>query len=181
MKKQSLRIIAFLLAISTISCSPELRPFTANILQEGGWSDADLQKIQFYLSDDIIIRRKLSEGTSEITSGTIKIVNGEKVEEVRVKRGTPGTFLFRAGKNNFAIGFDATTDKRYLMFGANPKRQGSYVLLASEWKDRLGKVRYEDNFYFADQESAWASLLVDLKKIQKTEISSRTERGRKVN
>jgi hypothetical protein len=181
MKKQALKIIVFLLAISTISCSPELRPFTANVLQEGGWSDADLQKIQFYLSDDIVIRRALSEGTSEITSGTIKIVKGEKVEEVRIKKGTPGTFLFRAGKNNFAIGFDATTDKRYLMFGANPKRHGSYVLLASEWKDRLGKVRYDERFYFAEEESAWASLLVDLKKIQKTEVSSRTERGRKVN
>ena len=181
MTKQGLRIIVFLLAVTTIGCSPELRPFTSNILQEGGWSDTDLQKIQFYLSDDILIRRALKEGTSEITSGTIKIVKGEKVEEVRIKKGTPGTFLFRADKNHFAIGFDATTDKRFLMFGANPKRQGTYVLLASEWKDRLGKVRYDDRFYFAEEESAWASLLVDLKKIQKTEVSSRTERGRKVN
>ncbi len=181
MKKMSLRIIALALAMSAVSCSPELRPFTSNILQEGGWSDTDLQKIQFYLSDDILIRRKLSEGSSEITSGTIKIVNGEKIEEVHIKRGTPGTFLFRAGKNNFAIGFDAATDKRYLMFGANPKRQGSYVLLASEWKDRLGKVRYDDRFYFAEEESAWAGLLVDLKKIQKVEVNSRVERGRKVN
>ena len=181
MKKQSLRIIAFLLVITAIGCSPELRPFTTNILQEGGWSDSDLQKIQFYLSDDIVIRRNLSEGTSEITSGTIKIVKGVRVEEVRIRKGTPGTFLFRADKNHFAIGFDAASDKRYLMFGANPKRQGSYVLLASEWKDRLGKVRYDDRFYFAEEESAWAGLLVDLKKIQKVEINSRVERGRKVN
>ena len=181
MKKQVFKIIAFLSVVATVSCSPELRPFTSNILQEGGWSDTDLQKIQFYLSEDIIIRRELTEGTSEITSGTIKIVKGEKVEEVRIKKGTPGTFLFRAGKNNFAIGFDAASDKRYLMFGANPKRQGTYVLLASEWKDRLGKVQYDNRFYFAEEESAWAALLVDLKKIQKFEVNSRVERGRKVN
>jgi hypothetical protein len=180
MKKQAIQIIAFLMLFTAISCSPELRPFTSNILQEGGWSDTDLQKIQFYLSSDIIIRRNLSEGTSQITSGTIKIVKGEKVEEVRIRKGTPGTFLFR-DKTNFAIGFDATSDKRYLMFGANPKREGEYVLLASEWKDRLGKVRYDNGFYFAEEESAWASLLVDLKKIQRVEVNSRTERGRKVN
>jgi hypothetical protein len=181
MKKQAIKIIAFLSLFAAISCSPELRPFTSNILQEGGWSDTDLQKIQFYLSDDIIIRRQLTEGTSEITSGTIKIVNGQKLEEVRIKKGTPGTFLFRAVKNNFAVGFDANSDKRYLMFGANPKKQGSYVLLASEWKDRMGKVQYDNRFYFAEEESAWASLLVDLKKINKVEVDSRTEGGRKVS
>lgn len=30
------------------SCSQELRPFTANILREGNWSDTELHKIQFY-------------------------------------------------------------------------------------------------------------------------------------
>ena len=82
MKKQVFKIIAFSYLLATVSCSPELRPFTSNVLQEGGWSDNDLQKIQFY---------------------------------------------------------------------------------------------------FAEEESAWASLLVDLKKIQKIEVQSRTERGRKVN
>ena len=61
MKKQALKIIAFVCLLATVSCSPELRPFTSNILQEGGWSDNDLQKIQFYLSDDIVIRRQLTE------------------------------------------------------------------------------------------------------------------------
>ncbi|MBL7816408.1 MAG: hypothetical protein JNL70_15415 [Saprospiraceae bacterium] len=167
--------------ISLSSCGRELRPFTTNILREGNWSDSELSKIQFYLSDDIVIRRKLTEGSNEISSGgSIKIVKGEKVEEVRVKAGTPGVFLFRANDNHFAIGFDATNDKRYLMFGANPKRQGSYVLLASEWKDRYGKVRYDDRFFFTDEQSAIASLLVDFRKIRHTEVSSRTERGRKV-
>ena len=165
----------------TLSCSPDLRPFTRNILQEGGWGDNDLKKIQFYLSDDVVIRRNLTEGSSEITSGTIKIVKGEKVEEVRIKRGTPGVFLFRAKEDNFAIGFDGSSDKRFLMFGPNPKQRGSYVLLASEWKDRQGKVRYDDKFYYTDEGGTWANLLVDLKKVRKIEVNSSTARGRKVD
>jgi hypothetical protein len=163
------------------SCSPELRPFTSKLLTEGSWSDNELKKIQFYLSDDIVINRVLTEGSSEITSGSIKIVKGEKIEEVRIPRGTPGVFLFRAKEDNFAIGFDANSDKRYLMFGANPKKQGTYVLLASEWKDRQGKVRFDDKFYFTDTNSAWANLMVDLRKIRKVEVASRTVKGRRVD
>jgi hypothetical protein len=169
------------IAIALQSCGPELRPFTRNVLQEGGWSDNDLKKIQFYLSDDVVIRRNLTEGSSEITSGTIKIMKGVKVEEVRIRRGTPGVYLFKAKEDNFAIGFDGSSDKRFLMFGPNPKQRGTYVLLASEWKDRQGKVRYDDKFYFTDEGGALANLLVDLKKIKKVEVNSSTVRGRKVD
>ena len=172
---------AFILIVLASSCSKELRPFTSNELQEGQWSDSDLHKIQFYLSNDIVIRRNLTEGTNEIVSGgSIKIFKGEKVEEVRILRGTPGVFLFRANNDHFAIGFDAVTDKRYLMFGPNPKRQGSYVLSASEWKNRFGKVRYDDRFFFTDEQSAIAALLVDLRKIRRVEVNSKTELGRRV-
>ena len=172
----------FVLIFLMSSCSRELRPFTANIFRDGGWSDTELQKIQFYLSDDIVIRRKLTEGSNEISSGgSIQVFKGEKVEEVRIPHGTPGVFLFRAKDDHFAIGFDAANDKRFLMFGPNPKRQGAYVLLASEWKDRLGKVRYDERFFFTDEQSALATLLVDLRKIRKVEVNSKTERGRRVN
>lgn len=170
------------LSIMTIlsSCGSQLRPFTSHVLQEGGWSDSELKKIQFYLSDDIVIQRVLTEGSSEITSGTIKIVKGERIEEVRIPRGTPGVFLFRAKEDHFAIGFDSNSDKRFLMFGPNPKKQGAYVLLASEWKDRQGRVRFDDKFYFTDPTSAWANLLVDYRKVKRVEVASKTVKGRKV-
>ena len=180
MKKLINLFSACVLVFLMSSCAKELRPFTANILREGNWSDTELQKIQFYLSDDIVIRRKLTEGSSEITSGTIKIVKGEKMEEVRIPHGTPGVFLFRAKDDHFAIGFDGSSDKRYLMFGPNPKQRGTYVLLASEWQDRQGKVRYDDKFYFSNPDAAWANLMVDVKKIKHVEVSSNTVKGRKI-
>ena len=181
MKKivQLLPVLGMLLLIN--ACSPELRPFTSNLMKEGGWSDTDLKKIQFYLSDDVVIRRKLTEGSSEITSGTIKIVKGEKLEEVRIPHGTPGVFLFRAKDDHFAIGFDGSSDKRFLMFGPNPKQRGTYVLLASEWQDKQGKVRYENKFYFTNPDAVWANLMVDLRKIKHVQVSSNTVRGRKID
>jgi hypothetical protein len=180
MKKITYFLSLFSLLILANSCSPELRPFSSNLLKEGGWSDTDLKKIQFYLSDDVVIRRKLTEGSSEITSGTIKIVKGEKLEEVRIPHGTPGVFLFRVKEDHFAIGFDGSSDKRYLMFGPNPKQRGTYMLLATEWQDKQGKVRYDDKFYFTNPDAVWANLMVDLKKIKHVQVSSNTVKGRKV-
>lgn len=162
------------------SCATELRPFTNNLLKEGNWSDSELKKIQFYLSNDLVISRVLTGGMSEITSGTIKMVKGQKVEEVRIPRGTPGVFLFRANDDHFAIGFDGSSDKRYLMFGPNPKQKGTYVLLASEWENRRGRVRFDDKYYFTNPDGAWANLMVDVRKIRTVEIKSNTVRGRKV-
>jgi hypothetical protein len=181
MKKEIKILSIVLVIISMIACSPQLRPFTSNLLQEGGFKDSDLKKIQFYLSDDIVIHRRLTEGGSEITSGTIKIVKGEKIEEVIIRRGTPGVYLFKANNEHFAIGFDEKSNNRYLMFGPNPKRRGTYVLLASEWKDRSGKVRYDDKFYLTDERSALAALMVDLRKVKRVEVASQTARGRKVD
>ena len=180
MKKVFSFSAAVIFAFTMASCSSELRPFTANLLREGGWNDSELKKVQFYLSNDVILQRAIKNGTSEITSGSIKIVKGEKIEEVRIPRGTPGVFVFREKDNHFAVSFDATSDKRYLMFGPNPKQKGTYVLLASEWQNRQGKVRYDDGFYYTSDESAWAILMVDFKKIQKIEVASQTAKGRKI-
>jgi hypothetical protein len=108
-------------------------------------------------------------------------VRGEKLEEIRIPRGTPGVFLFKAKDNNFAVSFDATSDKRFLMFGPNPKQSGRYVLLASEWQNRQGKVKYDDKAYYTTDESALANLLVDFRKISQREVQTEVARGRKVN
>jgi hypothetical protein len=169
-----------LTASLSVRCSPQLQPFTANTLQEVNNSEENLKKIQFYLSEDVVIYRDVTRQNGDIIAGKIKIVQGREVEEVRIPKGTPGVFLFRVKDKNFAISFDEGNDKRYLTFGPNPKRGGTYVLLATDWKDRQGKVHYDDKVYWAAGESAFASLLVDLDKVRKTETQSRVAGGRKV-
>ncbi|MCB0683583.1 MAG: hypothetical protein KDC32_22165, partial [Saprospiraceae bacterium] len=133
------------------SCSPTLSPFTRNLLQENRWSDDELKRIQFYLSNDIVLHRKLDSGASTISDGEIKIINGQEVEEVVIRRGTPGVFLFRPKADHFAVSFESTgNDQRFLMFGPNPKLDGRFVLLASEWERRQGKVTYDGVTYWVD-------------------------------
>ncbi|WP_233752626.1 hypothetical protein [Flavilitoribacter nigricans] len=180
--KRTYQMFAGLLVLLTLSaCSPTLTSFTQRMYDEYDWTESELKRIQFYVSDDIVLRRQLTGGKSEIISGEIKVIDGREVEEVVIRRKTPGVLLFLPKENRFAVSFEADGDDRYLVFGPNPKAGSRYALLASEWRRRSGTVTYEGRKFQVDASSAFASLMVDLKKIRKISVSSRTARGRKVN
>lgn len=177
--KLSLAAGLFLLAFS--ACGPTLSPFTEQLYEQNRWSEKELKRIQFYLSENIVMRRELSGSKSEIVSGEIKMVDGRQVEEVVIRKGTPGVLLFLPDKDRFAISFEEGGGERFLVFGPNSKVNGRFVLLASEWKQRTGMVTYEGKKWRVDNTSAYASLLVDLKKVNRVTVDSRTAGGRKVD
>ena len=162
------------------SCAPTLTPYTQRLHKENQWTDDELRRIQFYVSEDIVMRRQVSGGTSEIISGEIKIVDGREMEEIVIRRGTPGILVFHPKSERFGISFEEGGDEKYLVFGPNPKAGGRFVLLASEWKRREGEVTYDGRKYRVSSASAYSSLMVDLKKIRKTSVRSRTASGRKI-
>lgn len=163
------------------SCSPSLKYYTSELDRKAGWSESELRKIQFYISDDIVLWRDISKGETEVIKGKIKMVDGRRVEEVVIKRGTPGTYLFTTGKEHYAIGFDSTDDNKYLIFGPSDQVNGRYVLLAREWGARRGKVTYGEKIYETAANSAYSYLLVDVDRKAKTKVSSESPGGRKVN
>lgn len=163
------------------SCSPNLHYFTQDLYNQNQWSESELSRIQFYLSQDLALRRQISEGESTIREGSIRIIDGQKVEEIVIPAGTPGVFQFSPKENRLAVSFEGGSDKRYLMFGPNPKLDNRYVLLASEWEDRQGKVTYDGGNYWVPAGNAMASLMVDLKRIRNVEVQSRVAGGRKVD
>lgn len=176
---QTLAIAVALLSLG--ACSPRLTHFTERLYDENRFTEVDLKKIQFYLSDDIVMRRAFSSSDSRIEGGTIRMIGGRQVEEIVIPRGTPGVFLFSPKADRFAISFEAEGDDRYLMFGPNPKAGGRFVLLASDWDRRQGTVTYEGRKFEVDASSAWANLMVDLKRMNSTSVKSRTAKGRTVN
>ena len=178
-----MKYLSFLVAVLFMlsSCSPRLTPFTQDLYEENDWSDKDLGRIQFYLSEDIILRRGISSGSSTISSGKIKVVNGKKIEETKIRKGTPGVFLFQPKDNRFAISFESG-DKKYLIFGPSKRFDGKYTLRAAEWdrENKQGQVTYNGKKYFTPSKSAYAALMVDLKKVGNSSIKSRTAKGRTV-
>lgn len=173
--------IAFLALIGLPSCSPQLSPFTRNVYEKSNLSDDALKKVQFYLSDNLVLTRDIEEGgTAQVLGGKITMKNGRKVEVVRFDRGTPGVFLLRPEDDHFAISFESGDDARFLIFGPNPKMEGRYVLLASEWKNRRGKVTYAGEKFRTNEDAFYLNLMVNLKRIRTEEVENRQAKGRKV-
>ena len=176
-----MRTVAFSLVVLFLArCAPSLKYYTKEIHDDSRWSDSELGKIQFYLSNDIFLWRDVNRGESVITNGKIKMVDGREVEEIVIKKGTPGAFLFSPQKNHYAVSFDNNDDSKYLIFGPSEKVNGRYVLLAKDWDRRFGKVTYGDKVYKTTNESAFAYLMVDVDKTRRTKVSTTKAPGRKV-
>ena len=169
----------FGIAVLTSSCGPQLSYFTQRLYDEGQFTDYELKNIQFYLSRDIVLRRDISRGRSEVVAGEIKMVDGRRVEEVVIRRGTPGVMVYHPKEDRFGISFE--NGDRYLMFGPNPKAGNRYVLLAAQWNRRTGKVTYDGRQFRVNADDALASLMVDLKKVRRVSVKSRVAKGRTID
>lgn len=176
------QVLAFLGVFSVVlfsACSNRLSYFTDELNERYRWTETELKKIQFYVSQDIVMKREVTGGDREVVSGKIKIEDGRKVEEVVIRKGTPGAYLFSPKEDRFAIGFEESND-RYLIFGPSPKYSDRFVLLASDWDRRSGEVTYDNKTWKVSSDNAYAALLVDLRKINKVDVNSRVAKGRKV-
>ncbi len=176
------QIIAWvsLIVLTTMSCSPTLSPFTQKVYDDYHWTADDLKQIQFYISDDIVLRRRVSEGETRIQNGKIKTIDGEKIEEIIFPRGTPCVYLFSPKEQRFAISFESAEPPRYLMFGPNPKFSNRYVLLGKEWDRNRGIISYEGAEWNTSSESAYACLLIDIKRATSIDRKQTVVKGQKV-
>ncbi|MFK8056988.1 MAG: hypothetical protein AB8F78_12770 [Saprospiraceae bacterium] len=175
-----LLLLSTLALFTLASCSPRLTPLTKSLRQQNGWSENELSKIQFYLSEDLILSRQRNSGTTEIVQGRVRVENGKDIEEIIFKRGTPGVVLFSPKDDNLALGFDARDDSKFLVFGPNPKQSGRYTLLASDWKRYRGKVTYAGETWEVSAANSDINLLLDMKKRGRTETRVKQETGRRL-
>ena len=173
-------IIISMLGILLSSCTQNLVPFTEKLSRRYNWGESGLSKIQFFTSNDIIIQRRVNKDEVEIVSGKIKIVDGKEVEEVLVKKGTRGVAVWFPKDDRLGISFEID-DEHYLTFGPNPKKTEKYYLLASQWKNKIGKVMYNGQEYFTSPQSADVYLMVDMKKLKKWEVDQRIAKGREID
>lgn len=171
-----LTICSFLI----IGCSPKLSTFSERLYNDGDWSEQELSDIQFYNSDNIVLRRQVRSGQSKIIDGEIKMENGRKVEEIIIKKGTPGIFVKRINDKNLAISFESGKDK-VLVFGPNKKIGGRYALKANNWERNRGEVNYAGKTWTITVINDVPMLQVDLSNKSKTTRRSRVAKGRKVN
>lgn len=172
------KFIGFITILFLFSSCKNLVFYTDSMQKKYSWNEDQIKRIQFFVSHDIVLRQEAAHGSTEIVKGTIKNVKGRKLNEIIIPSGTKGivTDIPREGK--FLVSFEMGDDKS-LSFGVNPTT-GKYVLLASDWKNEMGKVHYAETEYYTDPDSKYAALMVDLRKIEKLQMKQRVAKGRKV-
>jgi hypothetical protein len=169
----------FLALASMLGSCKNLVPYTDAMKKNHNWTNDQIKGIQFYVAHDIILRRELANGSSEIVHGTIKMVDGRKVDEVLIRAGTPGVVTQIPNDTKLMVSFEMG-DEHSLSFGVNPTAGEKYVLLASEWRNGQGKVHYSGDEYYTDPDSRNAYLMVDLRRIDKMELKQHVAKGRKI-
>ncbi|MBT8191014.1 MAG: hypothetical protein HKN67_05970 [Saprospiraceae bacterium] len=179
MKSIQYASLLFVLVFIT-SCTPQLNYFTRDLYNDYSWTTEEMKKIQFYLSQDIYLERHHGGEYSDIKDGSIKIESGSKVEKVIIKEGTPGVVVFSPKKDRYAVSFDDNPEN-YLLFGPNPKAKGRYVLLAKKWMKNSGIITYGNKEYRTSSRSAYAALMVDIRKARKTDYTKSTASGRTID
>ncbi len=171
----------FLVGLSSCGTSgSQKRPFTERLYKDSGLTEKQLEHVQFYIDRDIILYRTIGTNQSSVEEGKITSRGGKKVQEIVIRRGTPGTLVFMPKENRLGISFDSGNANNYLMFGPNSKNNNRYCLLANEWDRNEGTVTYGPNYWKTPAGSAFATLIVDYKNMQKTNYSSKSPGGRVV-
>lgn len=173
-----IKLIVFTAVLGFLySCSP-LTPYTPKVQSEYGIADEDIEKIQFYLSKDIIFYRAESGAQTATEGGELVISSDRNTEQVVIEKGTKGILEKKDGSNRIAIRFEPG-DEKYLYFVSN-SFGGKYVLDA-KWQNNVGELKYGGHTYYATSSSRDAFLQFKVRKFQRDNSSKRKVGGMEVN
>lgn len=87
----SLLALVGLLAASAAGCTTQRVAFLHSFREPGRLDSPELKKLQFYLSEDVILRRTVDTSEHLVTRDHVyRTVDGELVESVEFPAGTPG-------------------------------------------------------------------------------------------
>ena len=165
-----------LLSFSISSCS-NLILFTQDIRDDLYDNDLEVEKVQYYNSEKIILKRNLTKEETQIAKGTIRLENGQYFEEIIIPKKTKGIAV-RHGSEFLNIAFEVG-DNRDLRFSINDDNQ--YQISADNWKNDYGCISYDTTTYFIVPSSSNTLLLVNKEYISNFEKKRRVLKGRSVS
>jgi hypothetical protein len=178
--------ICLALLIFTSSCKVN---FTSSLRAKIDAQGLDPYKIQYYNSKKIVLRRVLSNSEAKVSSGEVRLQNGLLVEEITIKKNTPG-ICDSIFPNALLVRFEQG-EGRFLMFQQNG--YGDYEMKADKWDPKVigtqtssgyaqflelnkGEILYDGKKYFTNTTLSKPKL-----KIKKDESSNFAVNKRKAS
>lgn len=172
--KQLIKFISIISLFLLTSCATRV-PFTSDLQAKFNFSENTLKKVQFYTSDKIVLTKVKEEGDVDIQKGKLLVKNEKNCETIIINKNTPCVLEQVIDQNKFLFSFEFGDDK-YLAFGNTST--GCYSLLAKDWKNGSGTLKYANKTYITDGGDVF--LTVDMKKLNKLKSKERTVKGRKI-
>lgn len=174
-------LIIIIIGISLTSCGSKIA-FTNQIKDEFGLDAAtQMKKVQFYISQTIILQRVRQSGTQGTADKGVLVSNKSKEEDrITIQAQTPAIFESYGSNGEMVIRFEVGQG-RVLSF--NVRQEGAtskYYLLANWDMNRGGELTYGNEKYTVQSSAGNAYLMVMLKKLQKTKRKDRVVKGMRV-
>ena len=149
-------LICIILIIILNSCSNKIF-FSNGLKSRLAQNNLNINKVQFYNSKKIILRREIPQDYAEVSNGEIIFEKGKFVEQVIIKKYTPGTCEF-IDQDILNISFEEGYNK-VLRFRLDPTGN-YYSLLTHKGLNRKGYLRYDTIQYIVQSGGEYAKLLV---------------------
>jgi len=172
------RFVLFFITIATLSMSSctSLEYFTDGIRENLVYNRLEVEKVQFYNSEKIVLKRNIAKEETQIASGTIRFENGEYFEEIIIPKKTKGVVV-NGGDDYLQISFERG-DHQNLRFDLNDDNK--YQISADSWEENYGCVFYDTVKYYIVPSSANTVLMVNKELVQNYEKKKRVLKGRSV-
>lgn len=183
--------IFFPLVIATLLFASSCKvTFTSDLRSKIEAQKLDLKKIQYYNSKTIVLQRILTTSDTRVASGEVRLQNGLQVEEIKIKKNTPGIcdslmadavrIRFEAEKGRYLI-FQMGAYGEYQLksdrFDPNsPSNQKNSQEVNQFMELNKGEVIYEGKKYYVN-----ITITPPKIKIKKTESSKFAKSSRKAS
>jgi hypothetical protein len=84
--------ILLFVGLSSLSmgCTATFVPVTHELRARHNLTEADMQQLQYYVSDEVTLRREAQTVGRDISGGNLKLLEGKTIEEVVINQHTPG-------------------------------------------------------------------------------------------
>ena len=157
-------------------------PFTKELRQRIENNNLDIKKIQFFVDQQLIMRRTLGTEKADVKSGELLFEKGQYINEVVIPAFTPGVLENMAG-DRMKISFEIQNNEiEFAALGDNT----FYRLVGSNWNNANGSadIVYENKVYRvvcgSCSSAGDAKLVVIKKEIDKMDNKKRIVQGRKI-
>lgn len=134
-------------------------PFTHQMRLKHNLTPEEIKRLQFYVSDKIILHRIVTADDREILRGKLILSSGKTVEEVVVKKGTPGIAV-DVKDDAIDVSFEEGT---FLPFARNTELfPEKYFLAVTKSDSGPPTIQFDGRTYTVMDKSERAYLLISM-------------------